>query len=430
MNNEKLRVSSGISHLDKILGGLAIGDNVLWYDEGGSLAWIFCLTFMRVSKKENKPLIYISFDRSPKNLLETIGQLAENQNLTIIDCFTHGKGNGSDIFLKFYKSKTVKFPCKIIQVKNPHSVDQVMDTFFGIHGTMKGDVRFVFDSLTGMQHVWKGEENILYFYSQACPRLYELNTIAYWIIEKQAHSSMLRANLNRIAQVSIELSLKRGKSFVKFLKAENRTIDCLNKPFQYWQKGENINIESETGFDSRIELGKRLKEFRSKCGISQTELGKLIGVTASNISQIESNLIYPSLPSLYKIAEILSVDVSSFFKGFPDSGISSHLVFTPGEAIEIQLSRMPEGQIEAKRLTPIDFKGKADPYLIIIQPESVLSTHFFIHKGEEIGYLLSENLTVKIEDTESSLHAGDTIYLISEMPSKKILVLIKLNCYG
>jgi len=41
----------------------------------------------------------------------------------------------------------------------------------------------------GMQKIWGGEDAILKFYSHSCPRLYELNTIAYWIMEKKAHSS-------------------------------------------------------------------------------------------------------------------------------------------------------------------------------------------------------------------------------------------------
>jgi len=33
---EKLRVASGVSQLDHLLGGLYIGDNVVWYDDAGT----------------------------------------------------------------------------------------------------------------------------------------------------------------------------------------------------------------------------------------------------------------------------------------------------------------------------------------------------------------------------------------------------------
>ena len=102
MVSERLRVASGVSQLDRLLGGLYIGDNVVWHDDAGSLASVFCLHFIQASQAQDKPLIYVSFDRSPRNLLEKLGTLAENPSLTVLDCFTHGKGAGSEVFLKFY----------------------------------------------------------------------------------------------------------------------------------------------------------------------------------------------------------------------------------------------------------------------------------------------------------------------------------------
>jgi len=72
MHLEKLRVASGVSQLDHLLGGLYIGDNVVWYDDAGSLAAVYCLNFIQASQAQNRPLIYVSFDRSPKNLLEKL----------------------------------------------------------------------------------------------------------------------------------------------------------------------------------------------------------------------------------------------------------------------------------------------------------------------------------------------------------------------
>ena len=43
---EKVRVSSGVSHLDRLLGGLFVGDNAVWHDDSGNLASAFCLNFL------------------------------------------------------------------------------------------------------------------------------------------------------------------------------------------------------------------------------------------------------------------------------------------------------------------------------------------------------------------------------------------------
>ena len=92
MTPERLRVSSGVSQLDHLLGGIFIGDNVVWHDDAGSLAHPFCLNFIQASQAQNKPIIYVCFDRSPKSLLEALGTLANNPLLTVLDCFTQGKG--------------------------------------------------------------------------------------------------------------------------------------------------------------------------------------------------------------------------------------------------------------------------------------------------------------------------------------------------
>lgn len=413
---EKLRVASGVSQLDHLLGGLYIGDNVVWYDDAGSLAAVYCLNFIQASQAQNRPLIYVSFDRSPKNLLEKLGALAQNNQLIILDCFTYGKGAGSEVFLKFYQKKKSKWPCQIITVDEPKLINQVMDSLYGIHATLAGDVRFVFESLTGMQELWGGEENLINFYSHSCPRLYELNTIAYWIIEKRAHSPRLRAQINQIAQVAIDLSVKRGKTSLTILKAEKRDLDTLNKSFHYWSKDLKISFDSEKRSTEWFDLGKRLKEFRTKRGLSQTELAKLIGVTPSTISQVESNLIYPSLPALLKMAEVLAVELSSFFTKSVD--LTNRMIFPEGEAVEIKLPNFPEDNINAKLLTPVDFKPKAEPYLLEIQPKKSLPAHFFIHKGEEIGYLLSGKLQLKLEKSVYNVRSGDVIYFTSEIPSQ------------
>lgn len=416
MTSNNLGVSSGVNELDRLLGGLFIGDNVVWYDDAGSLALVFCLNFIKASQSLNKPIIYVCFDRSPKNLLNMLGPLSHYPLLTILDCFTYGKGEGNEVFLKFYQNLKTRKGGSIIAVKNPRSVKDTMDAFYGVHSAFEDDVRFVFESLTGMQNLWEGEEDILDFYSHSCPRLYELNTVAYWIIEKRAHSSRLRAQINQVAQVVIDLSLKRGKTTLNILKAEKRNTETLNTPYKYWTQDLNITFDTENKTFGRMDFGMRLKELRIKRGFSQTELAKSVGVTPSSISQIESNLIYPSLPALLKIAEVLSVDISSFFQESPFR--AEKTVFSSSGALDIQLAGIATESAHAKILTPVDFNPKAEPYLIEIPPNETLMSHFFIHKGEEMGYMLSGEVIMKMEKSTHTVKSGDIIYLTSETPTQ------------
>ena len=417
MFSEKTRVSSGISSLDRLLGGLFIGDNVIWYDEAGSLALAFCMNLIQTSQSQNKSIIYVSFDRSPKNLLEMLGPLAESKHLTILDCFTQGKGDGSEVFGKFYEKNGAQWPYQIIKVNEPWKPEKVMEAIYGIHKTMEGDVRFVFESLTGMQDLWGGEEDgIRKFYSHSCPRLYDLNTIAYWIIEKGAHSNLLKAHINQIAQVAIDLSIQGESSTLTILKAEGRNTGTQNRPNTFSTKGMTIEFAEDKTSRQQINIGMRLKELRKKQGVTQAELARLVGVTPSNISQVESNLISPSLSALLKIAESLFVDISYFFQG--STGIETRLVFPGDKGIPVKFPDLPGKSISGQMMTPMDFEPKAEPYLIEIPPKTKLPTHFFMHKGEEMGYILSGKLTMTAGKSTCTAKPGNIIYLKSEIPSQ------------
>ncbi len=402
--------------MDRLLGGLFIGDNVVWHDDSGNLASPFCLNFLQTSLALQKAVIYVSLDRSPKNLLDKLGDLAESPDLTILDGFTRGKGASSPIFMKFYEEHDPERLCRVQIIDKPRDMDHVMESIYGLHETLDGDVRLIFESMTGMQKIWGGESAILKFYSHSCPRLYELDTIAYWIMEKLAHSQPLRAQINQIAQVAIDLSIRRGTTILTILKAENRGLEDGREPHKYWTKDLTITFDEEKHAGGRINLGLRIKELRIKRGLSQAELAKLVGVTASTISQVEANIIYPSLPALLKMAEVLAVDISSVFERAVER--EKRMIFPAAEAVSVGFPDLPRGALEGRLLTAPDFHGDMEPYIIEIEPNRDLPAHFFIHKGEEMGYLLSGKLRMSVNRAVYTLKAGDVIYLTSEMPSE------------
>ena len=57
----------------------------------------------------------------------------------------------------------------------------------------------------------------------------------------------------------------------------------------------------------------RLKEYRSRLGVNQTEMGKLAGVSRPTISQIERGDYSPSVTLALKLAKICEVNVEDIF---------------------------------------------------------------------------------------------------------------------
>ena len=89
------------------------------------------------------------------------------------------------------------------------------------------------------------------------------------------------------------------------------------------------------------------------------------------------------------MAEILSVEVSSFFQESGD--IKDKMVFPATEASEIKFPDLPEGSINRKLMTPLDFNPKTEPYLIEIPPKTNLHSHFLSIKGKRWVICFPEN---------------------------------------
>lgn len=61
-------------------------------------------------------------------------------------------------------------------------------------------------------------------------------------------------------------------------------------------------------------LRNNLKEYRSKLGINQTDMGKMAGVSRQTISLIERGDYSPSVTLALKLAKICGVQVEDIFE--------------------------------------------------------------------------------------------------------------------
>jgi quercetin dioxygenase-like cupin family protein len=131
---------------------------------------------------------------------------------------------------------------------------------------------------------------------------------------------------------------------------------------------------------------------------------------------VESSLIYPSLPALVKIAEVLNIEVSSLFQEHESD--QNRFIFSTAEAEKVNLPDVAAGTLEARMLIPVDLDARAEPYSIEIPPGRTLQAHFFMHKGEEFGYLLSGELQLKLRQTVYKIGPGDVVYLKTDIPTQ------------
>ena len=96
----------------------------------------------------------------------------------------------------------------------------------------------------------------------------------------------------------------------------------------------------------------------------------------------------------------------------------AHIEICVGGGTPIGLADLPKRDVLGYRLSPADFDADAEPYLVEIPAGNKLGAHFFVHKGQEMGYLLEGRVELKIGNRLHQARPGDVIYLTSELPSR------------
>jgi len=184
---------------------------------------------------------------------------------------------------------------------------------------------------------------------------------------------------------------------------------------------------SETAAPSEPEaldaIGQRLREERVRAGLSQRELSRRVGLSASLISQLESGQSRPSVGTLYSIVTELGVSLDRVIRGgdFPLSGGAGESdvgqrspVVHPGERPAIDLDSGVRWEELAAEQEGVDF-------LIAIYEVGGASTpdrSLIRHNGREYGYVITGTLNVQIGFSEHRLHPGDSIAFDSTTPHR------------
>lgn len=405
-----IKVSSGVRYLDELINRFNIGDNVVWQVETGAFVELFCRAFIRESVKEGKEVVYVSFNNSPKNILAKMGSAVNSEHVVIVDCFTSGKGDNSNLFLDLYKTTYKKYNCKVIHVEKPEDAAGFVQTINRIEETKPRGARYVFDSITGMQDLWGGSEAAKFFTRQ-CPRLYELDTIAYWIIDRNVHAEQFRAQLNHITQVVIDLSVENGLCNLLVRKAENHPESGMLKPHRYEVVNSTIEFTGEADTDAG-NIGRKIRDIRLKKEISQAQLAAEMGVTPSTISQVESNAISLSLPALLRLTRALNISIGSLFD--EKQAQPAHFLF---RAKSRAVSAFRVKDVTFDSILPEHSQDGMEAYVVNMAPGAEIDSHLYVSKGKEFGFILSGAVEMDMKGRTYTVNEGDAVYFTADVPS-------------
>ncbi len=399
------KISSGVASLDTLIDGFSIGDNVVWEVEAGTAYSAFIQNFISQSFQGSQKVIYVSFNRSPQTVMNNFKAILSSEHFILIDCFTSGKGKNDDTFLKFYE----KPDPSVVRVEAPGNIDHFTATLNAIEDKLPTGTRYVFDSLTGMQDLW-GDENVTHrFFTYMCPRLYDLGTVAYWGLEKEAHSQRFKANVRHITQVVIDLSKRKNGLFIKALKLEGRQDREAFKSHPYETRGDAVTITSLKR-EPTTNIGSKLKAERMRIGLSQKELADKVSVTPSFLSQLENDQVSPSLATYLQLCRALGINPGQFLE--PNGERTATPWLLRKEAV---FSRQPVREENAK-VYEVMSGDRFTMWIVALPPGAAMDRHFFYHKNEALVYVLDGDISITIEGKQERVRVGDVIHLKESFP--------------
>ena len=162
-------------------------------------------------------------------------------------------------------------------------------------------------------------------------------------------------------------------------------------------------------------IGDKLRTLRLKKKMGLVELGKHTGLSPALLSKIERGLMFPTLPTLLRIALVFGVGLEFFFAGARDQP----LVAVTRKNARVELPERPGGREAAYRFASLDYPATERRFncyyaeFVPVAPEK-LRPHD--HAGVEFIYVIEGVLTVHMNGEEHTLEPGDAIYFDSTIP--------------
>jgi transcriptional regulator with XRE-family HTH domain len=156
-------------------------------------------------------------------------------------------------------------------------------------------------------------------------------------------------------------------------------------------------------------IGATLRALRLKKKMGLVELGKHTGLSPALLSKLERGLMFPTLPTLLRVAMVFGIGLDHFFAGSRD---------TPALAVVRRSERrrfpdLPGSRRPSYYFESLDFpvpNRRLNAYLADFQAVSAEEASVHTHEGAEVIYVMEGTVAVTVGEQEHVLQAGDSIY--------------------
>jgi transcriptional regulator with XRE-family HTH domain len=347
--------STGIAELDRTLGGLFWGDNVVFEVPDPPTAEPFYRAAAAVKEHYDQRL-YVALSGEP----------TEIRGFSVIDARP-----GSELSQPAPLLRAIVERCR------------------------RGDRNLVlFEAMEPMIERW-GADVAARFFAHCCPQLLELAAIAYWSVPSGAADSGLRRTIEEVTQCVLVV----GDSRLRIAKAEGRPPGIEGSIFRY---RDIDGLPALTPAPVAARIGVALRAARTQRQLSQSDLARLAGVSPSAISQAERGKRGLSLETLLELTGNLNMSVDELLRGEVVAG------YRLGRRDHPRTRRVDSGHQPLPLLD--DPAAGLRAYVVYLPPRQTGSPHL-AHKGTELVAVANGLVQVVLADGRLVLRRGEVVLI-------------------
>ncbi len=162
-------------------------------------------------------------------------------------------------------------------------------------------------------------------------------------------------------------------------------------------------------------IGEKLRALRLKKKMGLVELGRHSGLSAAMLSKVERGKLFPTLPTLLRIALVFSVGLEYFFS----EDHKRHVVGIVRRSERKRFPERPDGRDISFYFESLDFAAverKLNAYHAEFQPLQPGKARTHHHPGVEFLSVLRGKLEINIAAATHILDTGDAIYFDASLP--------------
>lgn len=166
---------------------------------------------------------------------------------------------------------------------------------------------------------------------------------------------------------------------------------------------------------NEYEIGAKMRALRLKKKIGLVDLGKHTGLSPALLSKVERGRLFPTLPTLLRIALVFGVGLEYFFAGAREKP----LVAVTRKGQRVELPERPGAREAAYQFVSLDYPAterRFNSYFAEFHPVAAEKLHPHDHSGVEFIYVIQGTLSVHINAEEHVLEPGDAIYFDATVP--------------